>query len=122
LRNRHLYLTHYITCDSVHLPNKVLTGLEKLLGLTGNVYPDLVKVFFTNLKVHEDKLESRVKGIRMWVSSVKWLSVARIKCEGIKVGKGNIKELEEYNNITFYRSCLRNPQAIMRGFQVGGLT
>jgi len=23
--NRHLYLIQYITCDSVHLPNKILT-------------------------------------------------------------------------------------------------
>ena len=25
LMNRHLYLIQYITCDSVHLPNKILT-------------------------------------------------------------------------------------------------
>jgi len=25
LRNQHFYLIHYITYDSVHLPNKVLT-------------------------------------------------------------------------------------------------
>jgi len=28
LRNRHFYSTHYITCDLVHLPNKVLTTLH----------------------------------------------------------------------------------------------
>ena len=72
--------------------------------------------------MHEDKLESRVKGVKTWVSSFKWLLVAGIKCEGIKVGKGNIQELNDYNKITFYRSCLQKPQGIMRGFQVGELT
>jgi len=92
------------------------------MGLTGNIYPDLVKVFFTNLKVHDDKIESRVKGVRMWVSSFKWQVVAGLNCEGIKIGKRNTEELDDYNKITFYRSCLRNPQGIMRGFQVGCLS
>jgi len=65
-------------------------GIDKFLGLTRNVYTNLVKVFFTNLKMHEDKLESRVKGIRMLVSSAKWWAVIGIKCEGIKIAKGNV--------------------------------
>jgi len=48
--------------------------------------------------------------------------VARLNCEGLKIGKGNTEELDDYNKITFYRSCLRNPQAVTRGFQVGGLS
>jgi len=49
------------------------------------------------------------------------MAVADIKCEGLKIGKGNIEALEDYNKITFYRSCLRNQRGIMRGFNVGGL-
>jgi len=39
--------------------------LEKFLGLAGNIFSDLVKVFFTNLKVKEDRIESRVKRVTM---------------------------------------------------------
>jgi len=37
LRNRHLYLIHYITCDLVHLSNKVLTRVypSKVVGPIG---------------------------------------------------------------------------------------
>jgi len=40
----------------------------------------------------------------MWISSSIWRAVAGIKCEGLKIGKGTIEALEEYNKITFYRS------------------
>jgi len=40
-----------------------LQELEKFLELIGNIYLELVKVFFTNLKVKEDRLETRVKGV-----------------------------------------------------------
>jgi len=37
------------------------------------------------------------------------------------VGKGNIVALENFNKVTFFRSCLRNPRVAMKGFHVGGL-
>jgi len=97
-------------------------GLKRFLGLTGNIYLDLTKVFFTNLKVKDEKIESRVKGMRMLVSSVKWEAVTGLNYKGLKIGKENTEELDDYNKITFYRSCLRNPQAVTRGFQVEGLS
>ena len=50
-----------------------------------------------------------------------WETVTGLKCEGLKLGKGTIEGLQEYNKVTFYISCLRNPQATGKGFQVGGL-
>jgi len=96
--------------------------LEKFLGLFDNVYPDLVKVFFANLKVKEDRFESRVKGVTMKITHSVWETVASLKCDGLKIGKGNIEALDDYNKVFFYNSCLRNPQAMERGFQVGGLS
>jgi len=97
-------------------------GLEKFFRLTGNIYPDLTKVFFTNLKVKGDRFESRVKGVIMDITHEVWKTVTSLKCDGLKLGKGTIEGLEEYNKVTFYRSCLRNPQAAGKGFQVGGLS
>ena len=62
--------------------------LKKLLELTGNVYPDLVKVFYTNLTLDGKNIVSYVKGIKMKVISDVWNSVAEIKYSGLKVGKG----------------------------------
>ena len=44
-------------------------GLERFLRLAGNIYPDFVKVFFMNLKVKEERLESRVKAVTMKINS-----------------------------------------------------
>jgi len=37
--------------------------LDRFLKLTGNTYPDLVKVFLTNIWYDEENLYSQVKGI-----------------------------------------------------------
>jgi len=51
-----------------------------------------------------------------------WEAVAGLKCEDLKIEKGNIEALNDYNKITFYRSCLRNPQVVGRAFQIDGLS
>jgi len=43
--------------------------LKKQLELTGNVYPDLVKVFYTNLTLDGKNIVSYVKGIKIKVTS-----------------------------------------------------
>jgi len=48
--------------------------------------------------------------------------VTGLKCDELKLGKGTIEGLEDYNKVTFYSSCLRNPQVVGKGFQVGGLS
>jgi len=63
--------------------------LEKMLELTGNVYLDLVKVFYTNLTLDGNNIVSYVKGIKIKVISEVWSSVAGIKYFGLKVGKAN---------------------------------
>jgi len=47
-------------------------GLKKFLGLTDNIYLDLAKVFFTNLKVKRGKFVSRVKGAIMDITPDVW--------------------------------------------------
>jgi len=73
--------------------------LKKLLELTGNVYPDLVKVFYTNLTLDGKNIVSYVKGIKMKVTSEVWNSVAGIKYSGLKVGKGNTSGIQEFNKL-----------------------
>jgi len=68
--------------------------LKKLLELTGNVYPDLVKMFYTNLTLDGKNIVSYVKGTKMKVTSDVWNSVAGIKYYGLKVGKGNTSGIQ----------------------------
>ena len=43
--------------------------LKRFLELTGNIYLDLVKVFYTNLQFSNDSLISHVKGVDMVITS-----------------------------------------------------
>jgi len=43
--------------------------LKRFLELSGNIYPDLVKVFYTNLQFNGDTLNSRVKGVDIVITN-----------------------------------------------------
>ena len=43
--------------------------LKRFQELTGNIYLDLVKVFYTNLHFNGDSLISHVKGVEMVIIS-----------------------------------------------------
>jgi len=95
--------------------------LKELLELTSNVYPDLVKVFYTNLTLDGKNLVSYVKGIKMKVTSEIWNSVVGIKYSGLKVGKGNTSGIQEFNKLQYYRSCMTNPAQSISRFHAGNL-
>jgi len=95
--------------------------LKKLLELIGNVYPDLVKVFYINLTLDGKNIVSYVKGIKMKVTSEVWNSMAGIKYYGLKVGKGNTSGIQEFKKIQYYRSCMRNPAQSISRFHAGNL-
>jgi len=95
--------------------------LKQFLEMTGNVYLDLMKIFYTNLTLDGKNLMSYVKGIKMKISNDVWNSVAGIKYSGLKVGKGNTNGIQEFNKIQYYRSCVRNPTQSVNRFHVGNL-
>jgi len=95
--------------------------LKQLLEMTSNVYPDLVKVFYTNLTLDGKNLVSYVKGIKMKFTNEVWNLVAGIKYAGLKVGKGNTNGIQEFNKIQYYRSCVRDPSLSVNKFHAGNL-
>ena len=50
-----------------------------------------------------------------------WIAVTKLKYAGLRINKGNIGVVEDFNKIQYYRSCLKNPQAQVRTYSVGGL-
>ena len=61
--------------------------LKKFLELTGNIYPNLVKVFYTNLQFSGDSLVSHVKGVDMVITNYVWTVVVGLKFSGIRINR-----------------------------------
>ena len=57
--------------------------LKTLLEFLGKIYPDLVKVFFTNLEFKNDMLLSSIKGIQMEINKKSWKDVVGLKSRGV---------------------------------------
>ena len=95
--------------------------LKRFLEILGNMYPDLIKVFYTNLQFVGNNLVSHVKGVDMEITHEVWTAITGSKYAGLRINKGNIGVVEEFNKIQFYKNCLKNPQAKVRNFSVGGL-
>ena len=86
--------------------------LKIFIELSGNIYPDLVKVFYTNLQFNGDSLVSHVKGVNMVITNDVWAVVTGMKFSGVRINRGKMQ---------FYKNCLNNPLSKVRNFLVGGL-
>ena len=95
--------------------------LKRFLELSGNIYPDLVKVFYTNLQFNGDTLNSRVKGVDIVITNYVWAAITGQKFSGVRINKGNLGVIEEFNKMQFYKNCLKNPLSKVRNFFMGGL-
>jgi len=95
--------------------------LKRFLDLSGNIYPDLVKVFYTNLQFNGDTLNSHVKGVDIVITNDVWTTITGLKYSGLRINKGNLGVIEEFNKMQFYKNCLKNPLSKVRNFSVGGL-
>ena len=50
-----------------------------------------------------------------------WTTVAGLKYVGLRINKGNLGVVEDFNKVQYYKSCLKNQQAQVRTCSVGGL-
>jgi len=82
---------------------------------------DLVKVFYTNLSFDGDSLVSHVKGVDMIITSEVWSVVTGLKSFGLRINRGNLEVMEDFNKIQFYKGCLKNPHSKVRNFSIEGL-
>lgn len=81
-------------------------GLKKFLEMADPWYPDLVKVFYCNLKIVDDTLCSRVKGVDIKLTDDVWTKLAGLKLGGEKCHLG----IEGFHKFTEYQNSLRNPE------------
>jgi len=93
--------------------------LKSFLELSGKIYPDLVKVFFTNLEFKNDVLLSSIKGVQMEINKRACKDVVGLKSRGVQVRKGETGVVPEFNKMQYYGQCLRNPTTEIKHFHVG---
>jgi len=60
------------------------------LEIKGNIYPDLIRVFYTNHKFEGNNLVSHVKGVDMEITHDVSNAVAVLKYSGLRINKGNL--------------------------------
>jgi len=82
--------------------------------MKGNIYPDLIRIFYTNLKFEGNNLVSHVKGVDMEITHDVWATVTRLKYDGLRINKGNLGVVEDFNKVQYYKSWLKNQQAQVR--------
>ena len=89
--------------------------------MKGNIYPDLNWVLYTNLKFEGNNLVSHVKGVDMEITHDVWAEITGLKYVSLRINKGNLGVVEDFNKFQYYKSCLKNQQAQVRTCSVGGL-
>ncbi|KAG2380886.1 uncharacterized protein HKW66_Vig0202590 [Vigna angularis] len=83
-------------------------GVQHLLQLQGRYYPDLVRVFYYNLKAHNGIVYTRVKGVDIVLDHDIWTNVAHLPILENNLHVPN--DFDDFNKILAYRSFMRNPQ------------
>ncbi|KOM54833.1 hypothetical protein LR48_Vigan10g072500 [Vigna angularis] len=83
-------------------------GVQYLLQLQGRYYPDLVRVFYYNLKSQNGIVHTRVKGVDIILDNDIWTNVAHLSLFENAMHVPN--DFGEFNKILAYRSFMRNPQ------------
>jgi len=77
-------------------------SLRRFLEMKGNIYLDLIRVFYTNLKFEGNNLVSHVKGVDMEITYDVWTVVAGLKYAGLRINKGNLGVVEDLNKVQYY--------------------
>ncbi|KOM29409.1 hypothetical protein LR48_Vigan662s000600 [Vigna angularis] len=57
-------------------------GLSTFFQMKGDCYPELVGLFYNNIKVVDGNIHSRVKGVNIVINNDTWLPVVGLKDEG----------------------------------------
>ena len=98
----------------------VTQGLETFVSLSGMYYPELVKVFYTCLRVTDDgEIRSRVNGVEMIIDNAVWLAVTGLSNEEI----AQIEDITgSYNKDLVYLDTRVNSRETMgKRMTVGGM-
>ncbi|KOM24917.1 hypothetical protein LR48_Vigan17s001300 [Vigna angularis] len=81
--------------------------------MKGDCYPDLVEVFYTNLRVVNGVIHSRVKGVNITIDDNVWLDIAGLKAEELDSHIRDSKSNKWLTKRAIYINYLRYPRRYM---------
>ena len=95
-------------------------GIRPFVEMHGTYYPDLVRVFYYNLKIRDEVALSKVKGVDIIIDNDIWENVAKFPIND--AAESILHGIDGFNRILAYQSFLRNPaQDVGRQLLAGGL-
>ncbi|KOM26953.1 hypothetical protein LR48_Vigan347s000700 [Vigna angularis] len=114
---RHKCMSILFFCNEGFLFQEWLekAGLTKFVELQGDCYPNLVKVFYSNLKKEGNCLTSRVKGANISIDPLIWKYVAGFQEGGMKAHLGILG----FYKTEIYNSFLKNPDMVEKYESLG---
>ncbi|QCE03633.1 hypothetical protein DEO72_LG8g1658 [Vigna unguiculata] len=78
--------------------------LETFVQLTGDIYPNLVSVFYANLACEEDLLNSHVKGVNIVLTPDVWTSIVGFRIASILAIKGCLRDPTAKRDYSIFRA------------------
>ncbi|KOM51854.1 hypothetical protein LR48_Vigan09g051300 [Vigna angularis] len=111
----------WYTSYNFSFPNLIIKqGVQHIMELRGRYYPDLVRIFYFNLKVRDGVFQTRVKGVDIVLDNDIWTIVAKVPV--LENSQIIPNDFAQFNKIAVYQLFLRNPrQHNARLFLAGGL-
>ncbi|KOM37794.1 hypothetical protein LR48_Vigan03g117600 [Vigna angularis] len=95
-------------------------GLTHLVEQKGCIYPDLIRVFYLNLRCRDGIITTKVKGVPIILDDDVWTTVAQLTIwdDAVKVHLG----VPDFNRLLAFQTFLRHPeqQINRRQLLVGG--
>ncbi|KOM37696.1 hypothetical protein LR48_Vigan03g107800 [Vigna angularis] len=84
-------------------------GLSTFVQMKGDCYPELVGVFYNNIKVVDGNIHSRVKGVDIIINNDTCLQVTGLKDEGHMSHLPNCLQNRWNNKTKMFKDCMRYP-------------
>ncbi|KOM25600.1 hypothetical protein LR48_Vigan123s002000 [Vigna angularis] len=83
-------------------------GLSNLVEQNGCIYPDLIRVFYFNLRYRDGIISTKVKGVPIILDDDVWTNVAQLPIwdDAVKVHLG----LQDFDRLLTFQSFLRHPE------------
>ncbi|XP_022638142.1 uncharacterized protein LOC111241882 [Vigna radiata var. radiata] len=120
IKQKFIDLAWYIA-HNFSFPNLIIEqGVQHFMELRGRYYPDLVRVFYFNLKFRDGIFSTRVKGVDIVLDNDVWTNVAKVHV--LENSQIVPSDFANFNKIMVFQSFLRNPrQRNARLYLAGGL-
>ncbi|KOM48203.1 hypothetical protein LR48_Vigan07g190700 [Vigna angularis] len=107
--HKSIELSLFRTEDFTFLEKLDHQGLRTFVQMKGDCYPNLVNVFYINLKVVNGDIHSRVKGVDIVINNDTWLQVANLINEGRMSHLPDCLQKRWTRKTQMFKDCMRIP-------------